>query len=94
MPIICSPSSSYRSIASSSSSSQSSSIPVLPIYLRPVLKAGVLALGYEYRDRAGQEIKQQMYEKLLAEAISRNGTIIKTSGRVRDIQGDSNGYAL
>lgn len=66
--------------------------PEIPIWLKPVLNAGVLALGYEFRDRSGQESKRQNYENLLSRAISRMGTPVKVQTRVRDVVGDTQGF--
>jgi hypothetical protein len=68
--------------------------PDLPIYLKPVLKAGVIALGYEYRDRDGQERKRQSYEALLSDAISRYGRVGNLSYAVRDVYGNHDGYEV
>ena len=70
--------------------SSTSSIP-LPIVMKPLLKAGVVARGYEYRDRDGQESKQQNYEFLMAATIRVTKTSIGGVRRVRDTQGDSDG---
>jgi len=66
--------------------------PLLPIYLKPVLKAGVIAMGFEYRDRQGQDGKRSTYESLLATYISRFGTSKSVRHRVRDVVGDADGW--
>jgi len=66
----------------------------LPIWLKPVLKAGVMAMGYEYRDRDGQETKLQKYEELLSRAISEMGAPSKDNTRIRDVVGDADGYEV
>jgi hypothetical protein len=72
----------------------SSSQPDLPIYLKQVLKAGVIAMGYEYRDRSGQENKRQNYEALLIDAFSRFGRVAEIEHQVRDVYGDSFGFEV
>lgn len=64
-----------------------SSQPDLPIHLKPALKAGVIALGYEYRDRAGQEIKRANYENEIVTAINRGGRIADVEYVVKDVYG-------
>lgn len=68
--------------------------PDLPIYLKPVLKAGVIALGYEYRDRAGQELKRANYENALVDAINRGGRVANIEYTVRDVYGNFNGVEV
>lgn len=68
--------------------------PTLPVYMKPVLKAGVIAMGYEYRDRSGQENKRQLYESLLSEFITRHGANKDVHQRVRDVVGDSDGFEV
>lgn len=70
------------------------SIPTIPEWLKPVLKAGVISLGYEYRDRDGQERKLQKYEELLSNFISRTASTTHLSKRVRDVVGNSDGWGL
>lgn len=65
--------------------------PDLPIILKPVLKAGVLALGYEYRDRDGAEIKRANYENQLVAAIDRGGKVANIEYQVRDVRGGIDG---
>jgi hypothetical protein len=72
----------------------SSSQPDLPIYLKPALKAGVIALGYEYRDRAGQELKRANYENALVDAINRGGRVANIEYVVRDVYGNFNGIEV
>lgn len=67
------------------------SIPDLPIYLKPALKAGVVAMGFEYRDRAGQEMKRANYENAITNAISRGGKVANIEYSVRDVYGNYNG---
>jgi hypothetical protein len=68
--------------------------PDLPIYLKPTLKAGIIALGFEYRDRAGQEIKRANYENSLVDAINRGGRVSNIEYTVRDVYGSFNGYEV
>lgn len=68
--------------------------PDLPIYLKPALKAGVIALGYEFRDRDGQEMKRANYENALHDAISQTGRVATIAYQVRDVYGNSNGYEV
>lgn len=68
--------------------------PDLPIYLKPTLKAGAIALGYEYRDRAGQEMKKANYENSLVDAINRGGRVANIEYSVRDVYGNSDGYEV
>lgn len=66
--------------------------PDLPLNLKSVLRAGVIAYGFEYRDRNGQESKRSNYEMLLREAISEQGSDKRRQLRVRDVVGDSDGW--
>ena len=68
--------------------------PDLPIYLKPALKAGVIAIGYEYRDRAGQEIKKANYENALIDAINRGGRVANIEYSVRDVYGSFDGFEV
>lgn len=68
--------------------------PDLPINLKPTLKAGVIALGYEYRDRAGTEIKKANYENSLIDAINRGGRVANIEYVVRDVYGNFNGFEV
>jgi hypothetical protein len=68
--------------------------PDLPIYLKPVLKAYAIAAGYEYRDRAGQELKKANYENALVDAINRGGRVANIEYTVRDVYGNLNGMEI
>lgn len=68
--------------------------PDLPVNFKPVLKAGVIALGYEYRDRDGQEGKRGNYEGLLVDAINRFGASANVEYSVRDVYGNSDGFEV
>jgi hypothetical protein len=68
--------------------------PDLPIFLKPVLKAGVIALGYEYRDRAGQEIKKANYENAIVDAINRGARVANVEYSVRDVYGSFTGFEV
>jgi hypothetical protein len=70
----------------------SDSNPDIPPYLKPILRAGVIAYGYEYRDRNGQESKRANYETLLRDSISKNGSKNRNNLSVRDVMGDSDGW--
>lgn len=65
--------------------------PDLSISLKPALKAGVIALGYEYRDRAGQELKRANYENALMDAINRGGRVANIEYSVKDVYGNFDG---
>jgi hypothetical protein len=67
------------------------SLPDLSINLKQALKAGVVAMGYEYRDRAGQETKRANYENALVDAINRGGRVANIEYSVRDVYGSFNG---
>lgn len=68
--------------------------PDIPIYLKPALKAGVIALGFEYRDRSGQEVKRANYEAALIDAIRRGGKVASVEYSVRDVYGNCNGFEV
>jgi hypothetical protein len=61
--------------------------PDLPIHMKQVLKAGVIAMGYEYRDRDGQENKKANYEKAIVDAINRTGKVANIEFAVKDYYG-------
>lgn len=68
--------------------------PDLPAYLKPVLKAGVIADGYEYRDRAGTEMKKAEYQNALVDAINRGGRVANIEYVVRDVYGNFDGFEV
>ena len=68
--------------------------PDIPIYLKQALKAGVIAMGYEYRDRAGQEIKRANYENALVDAINRGGRVANIEYSIRDVYGSHSGFEV
>lgn len=68
--------------------------PDLPIYLKTALKAGVIAHGFEYRDRVGQEIKRANYETALFDAINRGGRVANIEYVVRDVYGNFDGHEV
>jgi hypothetical protein len=68
--------------------------PDLPINLKQALKAGVVAMGYEYRDRAGQETKKANYENALVDAINRGGRVADIQYFVRDVYGGLSGFEV
>lgn len=68
--------------------------PDFPIHLKPALKAGAVAMGYEYRDRAGQEMKKANYENALVDAINRGGRVANIEYAVRDVYGNTNGFEV
>jgi hypothetical protein len=72
----------------------STSQPDLPVSLKQVLKAGVIAMGYEYRDRDGQETKRQNYELLLSDAFTRLGKGHEIEYVIRDVYGNSEGFEV
>ena len=69
--------------------------PELPQSMRRVLRQGVKALGYEYRERKDWEAESTKFYAMLAAAISdmgtANGGIPST---VNDTQGDSDGWEV
>jgi hypothetical protein len=67
------------------------SIPEIPIYLKEVLRAGVMARGYMYSDRDGKIEKNNIYENLLNKYISKRSQNAKGVFRVRDRRGRSDG---
>lgn len=70
------------------------STPELPIFLKEVLSAGVRMKGYFYSDRDGKIEQKNVYEALLAEAISSNCLGASGPYRVRDVNGSSNGFEV
>jgi hypothetical protein len=54
----------------------------------------VIALGYEYRDRAGTQEKFSNYETYLRSYISKQGHNKKTPTRVRDVTGNADGWSI
>lgn len=68
--------------------------PDLPSYLKSAFRAGVIARGYEYRDRAGQESRLLNYEQALVRAIQDSGAPAKIAYRVRDVVGTSQGWEI
>jgi len=72
----------------------STSQPTIPEWLKPVLKAGVIAMGYEYRDREGQEGKLNNYASAFNNYVSRAGSVVSMPLRVRDTQGNSDGQEV
>ena len=67
--------------------------PLLPVEFKPVLKAGVISLGYEYRDRAGQEGKLNNYHLLLSKAQRDFSEKARGRATVRDVVGDTDGFS-
>jgi len=67
--------------------------PLLPVEFKPVLKAGVIALGYEYRDRAGQEGKLNNYHLLLSKAQRDYSEKARGRNTIRDVVGDTDGFS-
>jgi hypothetical protein len=70
------------------------SFPDIPFVLKPVLKAGVIALGYEYRDRAGQEIKRAKYEQMLQNSANQYNNLAEISYSVVDVVGNTDGFVV
>lgn len=64
--------------------------PDLPIRYKAALKAYVVAAGYEYRDRAGQEMKKANYKNEVEETKN-GGKIANIEYSVRDVYGNFNG---
>lgn len=72
----------------------SDSTPDLPFVLKPVLKAGVIALGYEYREREGADIKRARYEQMLDNAGSNYSNLAEVSYSVTDVIGNADGFVV
>lgn len=68
--------------------------PFVPPWLKPVLRAGVIARGYEFRDRDGQQGKLNNYEEMLKLLISRDSAPMTAPQRVRDVEGNSDGWEI
>lgn len=68
--------------------------PDLPISFKPLIKAGVIALGYEYRDRQGQEGKRAIYENMIIDSINRMGLVANVEYAVRDVYGNPDGFEV
>jgi len=66
--------------------------PDLPIEFKALLRAYVIKRGYEFRDRAGTVSKQNQYEALFTEYVSRFGQGKNAREVVRDVYGDSDGF--
>ena len=71
-----------------------SSIPTIPVWLRETLEAGVDWRGYRFKDRSGKIETRSVYYNTLTDIISRKGTPNKSSKKVRDVMGNSEGYVL
>jgi hypothetical protein len=69
--------------------------PDLPQSLRYLLRQGVKAKGYEFRERADWKSEREDFFAMLANAISTHGT---TAGgipaTIRDTQGNSDGFEI
>lgn len=65
----------------------------LPPDLKPLLRAGVIKLAYEYSDRAGVESKIANYEELMRIFISKYTEAANVTKRVTDVYGDSSGFS-
>ena len=70
------------------------SVPEIPALLKPSLRAGVLSLGYAYRDREGAGQKMSEYEKIVTEQISRSNNLQTGPRYMRDVVGNARGYFL
>jgi hypothetical protein len=68
--------------------------PELPIVFKQAIKAGVIAMGYEYRDRSGHEGKRQLYESILSDIISRNVISANSNARINDVIGNTDGFEV
>lgn len=66
----------------------------MPIAFKSALKAGVMWLGYNHRDRAGKESKQQNYENEKNKLIRKYGRNMGRPESVTDVNGDVYGYEL
>jgi len=73
---------------------ESTSIPDLQPNLKPALRAGVLWKGFEYRDRAGQDVKASNYLNILSDSISTFGNSYEAADSVLDVMGDSDGFEV
>lgn len=70
------------------------SIPDIPFNLKPVLKAGVIALGYEYRERAQADVKRAKYEQMLENAGNAYDNMAEISYSVVDVSGNTDGIIV
>jgi hypothetical protein len=70
------------------------SYPDLPIVLKPVLKAGVVALGYEYRERESAPTKRAMFEQMLDNAANKFNNLADVSYVVTDVVGNADGFVV
>ena len=68
------------------------SIPEIPVWLKPALRAGVIARGYDYRERDGAERKRNDYLSLVQALITNMGEGKHSRMRVRDVNGDTDGF--
>jgi hypothetical protein len=73
---------------------EASSVPTIPIYLKNLLDAGMTWKAYEWRDRDGQEGKKANYYALLSNEISTKGRGSNNETRVRDVNGDTDGFEM
>lgn len=69
----------------------STSQPELPIWMKPILEAGVLMKGYQYRERDAASFYAQLYEQRLTQAISDSAMSRVGAYRVRDVNGNTDG---
>jgi hypothetical protein len=68
--------------------------PDLPSYFKPILKAGVIAKGYEYRDRDGQVEKLNIFNSQLQNAVSKFGKGADVEYVIRDVNGNFDGFEV
>jgi hypothetical protein len=72
----------------------SDSQPILPINFKEILKAGVLWKGYEYRERSAAASQRQIYEDMLITAISTASRVTYSPKRIRDVNGNCDGFVV
>lgn len=68
--------------------------PDLPVFYKPLIKAGVIALGYEYRDREGWQGKLAVYESMILDTINRKGRVANVEYQIRDVHGNFDGMEI
>jgi len=73
---------------------ESTSVPTMPIFFKRVFKKGVLALGYEYRERSLASQTQADYETLLSQMISDAAKTRYGAQHTRDVVGNTRGYLV
>ena len=70
------------------------SFPEIPAQFKLLLKAGVMAQGWEYRERDGWQSKKSEYENMLGEYYRKLGKSSNSRERIRDVTGGCDGFLL